>query len=360
MDLGFEREGADVVFATDHWEPAAETYKNNFENVRFLRDDIRNITRNRLVGELGTSGYTLDDIDIVIGGPPCQGFSRLNNKQIELDEMEKDERNTLFEEFLRIVEILDPHLVLMENVRDLINRKTSDGDLVKNNIVRAFNRVGYKCRHDVLEAENYGVPQKRRRIFFVGTNRSVSLHTPLPTHASTGWATAGDALDDVPADAPNMTYPDTSEEVIEKIRHIPQGGYYDDLPDKLKTKKYRCDCENTHDCPHEKEIVERYGTYLRRLHPDEPSLTVNTNEFIHPFEDRYLTPREMARLQTFPDDFAFAGGKEDVLRQIGNAVPVGLAHSFAETVCGYYPEIRDKERVDVTVGAKEAEDVLNF
>ena len=350
LDLGFERAGFDVALASDQWEPAAATYRKNRPNVRFLEEDVRELSAADVRGAVREAGHGVDDVDVVIGGPPCQGFSRLNNERIELDEMEKDRRNTLFEEFLRVVTVLDPQLVLMENVRDLINRQTSDDRYVKDLIVRQFEAEGYNCEYRVLEAERYGVPQKRRRIFFVGTNRDVPIRFPEPTTPAEGsWRTAGEALADVTDDLPNVTYANTGEKTLERIRHVPPGGYYRDLPDRLKTKKYRCDCADTDSCPHEPEIVKRYGTYLRRLHPDEPSLTVSTNEFIHPTEDRYLTPREMARLQTFPDEFAFEGTKTDVMKQIGNAVPVGLAEQLAERFREYYPEIRDAPRVDPDV-----------
>lgn len=347
LDLGFEKAGFDVAIANDKWEPATKTYKKNFEDTEFLDEDIREIGEEELKEALSKRGLTKDDVDVVIGGPPCQGFSRLNNEQIELDEMEKDDRNTLFQEFLRMVDILEPDMVLMENVRDLINRKTSDGEHIKDLIVEEFNKHGYKCDYRVLEAQNYGVPQKRKRIFFMGTNKDVSLRFPEPSHRESEWETAGQALADASDDLPNMRYPNTQEKTLKKIKHVPPGGYYDDLPDRLKTKKYTCDCEDTDKCSHEKQIVKRYGTYLRRLHPDEPSLTVSNNPFIHPTEDRYITPREKARLQTFPDDFAFEGNKTEVTKQLGNAVPVELGRKLALRIKDYYPDVRNEESVDV-------------
>jgi DNA (cytosine-5)-methyltransferase 1 len=349
LDLGFEQAGFDVVLASDEWAPAAETYRRNFPDVRFLEADVRELTGADVRAALDDAGYTPEDVDVVIGGPPCQGFSRLNNENIELDEMEKDDRNTLFEEFLRMVGVLEPDVVLMENVRDLINRKTSGDRYVKDLIVQQFNRVGYECEYQVLRAERYGVPQKRRRIFFVGTNRDVPVRFPTKTHPEGTWNTAGEAVAGATPDLPNMDFANTTNETLEKVEHVPPGGYYRDLPDHLKTKKYRCGCEDTDACEHEPVIVKRYGTYLRRLHPDEPSLTVSNNPFIHPTEDRYLTPREMARLQTFPDEFVFSGNKTEVMKQIGNAVPVGLARHLAEGLDEYFPEIATAERADPTV-----------
>lgn len=317
LDLGLEQAGFDVLLGTDVWEQATSTYEQNFDST-VLTADVTDLS-----GETLRSYLDTDSVDLVAGGPPCQGFSRLNNEQIALDAMEQDDRNTLFHDFLRLATSLDPNVILMENVRDLINREMSDGTLVKDAIVSAFEQEGYDCEYRVLNAEEYGTPQKRRRIFFIGVPSSSETQPsalfPQKTHTNS-YKTAGEALDGVHDGLPNMYYTNSSDETIEKMRHIPQGGYYDDLPDRLKT---RDDDGN---------IVKRYGTYLRRVDPDEPSLTINTNLFIHPDEDRYLTLREMARLQQFPDSFEFTGNKGDVLKQIGNAVPVGLAEAIGESI----------------------------
>lgn len=335
LDLGLERAGFEVAVASDLWDEAMTTYEHNFSS-ETITEDVHDITKADIEEELQKSGYSTTDVTLVAGGPPCQGFSRLNNNQIELDEMEKDNRNTLFHEFLRLAEAIEPQVILMENVRDLINRETSDGTYVKDNIVSEFESAGYNCEYRVIEAEDHGVPQKRRRIFFIGVPEDSDLSPselfPEPTHDDSNYNTAGDALDGVDDSLPNMNYTNSSASTLEKIRHIPQGGYYKDLPDRLKTKKYRCGCDDTDSCDHEPEIVKRYGTYLRRLDADEPSLTINTNTFIHPTEDRKVTPREMARLQTFPDNFRFYGNKGDVIQQIGNAVPVSLGEAIGEAI----------------------------
>lgn len=349
LDRGFEKAGFDVALANDEWGPAADTYCKNNPDVKFIEEDVRKLGKRDLQSTLSKAGYSLSEIDVVIGGPPCQGFSRLNNERIELDEMEKDRRNTLFEEFLRIVTIIDPQLVLMENVRDLVNRQTSDGRYVKDLIVREFESNGYKCEYKVLKSEEYGVPQKRRRLFFIGTNRNIPIRFPEPETSVGKQPTVNEALAGIDESLPNMTHANPQEKTLEKIKHVPPGGYYRDLPDHLKTKKYRCDCEDTDTCPHEPEIVKRYGTYLRRLDPEEPSLTVSNNLFIHPIEDRYLTPREMARLQSFEDGYVFQGTKTEVLQQIGNAVPPGLGEAIAEQFRRYYPEIREESRVNPDV-----------
>lgn len=326
MDLGFEQAGFSVEVANDFWKPAEKTYRKNFSDTTFLSGDIRDITTEQI------QNHVSKDVDVLIGGPPCQGFSRLNNNTIRLDEMEKDDRNNLSLEFIRVCKALKPEYFVMENVFDLVNRETSDGELVKDLIIDTFDTIGYNVEARVLRAEEYGVPQKRRRMFFVGSRDSYPEFPPKTAKKPSVQMTAGEALTDVTESLPNMTHRDTSEDTLEKIRHIPQGGYYKHLPDRLKTKEYPCECDDKSECEHTKQIVKRYGTYLRRLNNSEPSLTVSRNPLIHPTEDRYITPREKARLQTFPDDFVFVGNKVEVVKQIANAVPPELAEAIGTQV----------------------------
>jgi DNA (cytosine-5)-methyltransferase 1 len=310
LDKGLEQAGFTTLIANDVWDAAVDTYRKNFPDTRVLHQDAT---------ELETEEFTdkiTQDVDIVTGGVPCKGFSQLNNRQLEHTGFEKDERNTLFEDFLRLGAACDPEFIVMENVRALVSRETSDGDYVRDNIIEVFENYGYTCDYKVLKAEQYGVPQKRRRVFFVGSQSGEPVF-PEETHTE-DFNTAGEALDAVHDDLPNMRYANTSDRIIEKISHVPQGGYYKHLPDK-----YKATDENGN-------IQKRFGSYLRRVDESEPALTVNSNAFIHPTQDRYLTPREMARLQTFPDDFIFTGNKGDVLEQIGNAVPVELGQVFGE------------------------------
>lgn len=347
LDLGFQKAGVNYIFGSDVWTPAGETYRENFDH-RFVEKDIQEFSDDEIEQVIEEEGYSMDDVNIVTGSPPCKGLSRLNNERIALDEIEKDDRNLLFMEFLRIVDKLNPEVVVMENVDDLSNRQTSDGRYLVDIIEQEFNRKGYKVEYRILDAEKYGVPQKRSRMIFIGYRKSVSPVFPRPTHTQFP-ETAGEKLSDIDSELPNMDFYDEDEETVEKMKHIPQGGYYKDLPYELKTKKYRCNCEDKDKCPHDKQVVQRYGTYLRRIDPDEPSLTVSNNPLIHPTENRYVTPREKARLQTFPDDFKFKGTKDEVEEQIGNAVPVKLGEVLAEHLVDFYPEIRDMDSVEPSV-----------
>lgn len=320
LDVGLEQANIDVALASDIWDEAVNTYRNNFSNT-VINEDVADVSNDDLIQALESDGYSKEDINVVAGGPPCQGFSRLNNEKIELDEMEKDDRNTLFTEFVRLAVSVEPDIILIENVRDLINRQASDGSYIKDHIVTEIEEHGYDCDYRVFKAEEFGVPQERRRIFFVATSADLSPSEVFPQPTTKGNPkTAGEALKGVDDNLPNMRYTNSKDSTIEKIKHIPQGGYHKHLPDRLKKKD---DNGNP---------VKRYGTYLRRLDPDEPSLTINTNSFIHTTEDRYLTPREMARLQSFPDNFEFLGNKGDVVQQIANAVPPKLGKQFGEQI----------------------------
>lgn len=332
LDLGFHNSHYDIAIASDFWEQAMITYNHNFDDTITTSEDINNIDEEKIKELLSETEYTIKDIDVVIGGPPCQGFSRLNNRNIHVDEIEKDDRNTLFEEFLRVSSIIDPDIILMENVEDLITRKTSEGDFVKDNIVEAFNHYGYNCEYQVLNAVDYGVPQKRKRIFFIGS-KNTRVYFPDEQQKK---IPASEALKGITDSLPNMNHRNSSEKVIEKIKHVPPGGYYKHLPEKYKVKEYKCDCNNKNECEHEPQVSRRFGNYLRKVNPEEPALTVSANEFLHPTENRYMTPREMARLQTFPDWFEFKGTKGDVMKQIGNAVPPKLAKELADEILGFF------------------------
>jgi DNA (cytosine-5)-methyltransferase 1 len=179
--------------------------------------------------------------------------------------------------------------------------------------------------------EKYGVPQKRTRVIFLATNVK-KLIEKLNENKDIGFPkeskniiTVGEALSSINdnEDLQNHTFTVNEPETIIKIKHIPQGGYYEHLPKKLKTKKIRDGKE---------VIVKRYGSYLRRLHPDQPSKTITNNYIIHPTKDRYLSNREMAILHSFPKDYKFEGGLGSVSQQIANAVPPKFAEKMAAKV----------------------------
>jgi len=324
LSLGFESAGFNVVFSNDFWKPAATTYKANFQKVVFSEDDVKVLDKEKIETILQSKGLKIDQIDVVMGGPPCQGFSRLNNLKLD----SKDPRNSLFREFVRLVSIIKPKFVLMENVFDLSNRKTAEGQYVKEIIVEEFKKIGYNVIYKVLNAADYGVPQKRRRIFFLGTRlENVKLSLPEQTHSRYSQLSLDGRLMEkhipiekvlagVDEKLPNMNINGVDERIKEIMSHVPPGGYHAHIPHEIKVK-FGLSTE------------ARFGTYYRRLDNAEPSLTITDNPFIHPTENRWLTIREKARIQTFPDSFVFQGTASEQSQQLANAVPPLLAQKLA-------------------------------
>jgi len=328
FDLGFKNAGFNTVLANDFWNAAARTFKKNNPEVDFIEDRIENITEQRLNSILIEKGVK---IDIVIGGPPCQCFTRLNNNWH--NKRKQDQRNHLFKEYVRVIKYLKPSFVVMENVADLLCRTNEKGQLFKDLIIQSFRRAGYKVAYKVFETERYGVPQKRRRVIFLASNnKNAALSFP---EESSHISTTGEFLKNISNNArlPNHEITISEPRVQEIIKNIPSGGYYEHLPERLKTRKIRNG---------KLVVVKRYGSYYRRLKNDEPSITITNNYMIHPSKNRYLTNREKAALHTFPLDYEFEGTKEDVSQQIANAVPPALAKCIATHLLKIMKEVNCK------------------
>jgi DNA (cytosine-5)-methyltransferase 1 len=322
LSLGLHQAGFDVVGAVDSWRPAIETYGLNFAHP-VLDLDLANVTAHDLVKQLHleTAGT-----DLVVGGPPCQGFS------IQRIGADDDARNDLVLHFADLVLGLRPKLFLMENVPGLLGRRGRRLAAAFEDRLRAG---GYVVTTRMINAVEYGVPQFRRRVFVMGVSEEseLSVHFPPPTHATVEYRTVWDAIGDLPSPmdkmAPDVVDPlhvrtGLSELNLRRIRLIPPGGGFEDLPPALRVPAHRNGAAR---------IGHRnvYG----RLDPAKPSVTITARfdsftrgKFGHPYEDRTITLREGARLQTFPDHFRFAGSQEEIAALIGNAVPPQLAHAI--------------------------------
>ena len=320
FDLGFEKAGFNIALASDFWQPAAETFKANFPDTEFLLEDIKNLKKERLMRILQQKG--VKTVQVVIGGPPCQCFTRLNNNNLKRD----DQRNQLFKEYIKMIEALNPEFVVMENVADLLFRKDMHDNSFKEMIIASFNNIGYNVIYKIFKTEKYGVPQKRKRVLFLATNKDVELTFP---EESKKISTTSEFLKKIKNKKclKNHEFTESGPEVIKRIKNIPPGGYYEDLPENLKVKKIRGGKLVT---------VKRYGSYLRRIKNSEPAITITNNYIIHPEEDRFLTNREKATLHTFPESFEFFGGKENISQQIANAVPPELARRIAKHILKNY------------------------
>ncbi|WP_148219251.1 DNA cytosine methyltransferase [Azospirillum sp. B510] len=318
LTLGFVQAGFRPVFAIDDDRHAAETYRLNFGD-HIICGDIRQIE-------------SFPAADVVIGGPPCQGFSRLGKQTHGLPTEKSYEGNGLWAEYMRCVEQAQPKLFVVENVPDFFKHFAWEG------IQREAARLGYQLAHAVLHAADFGVPQKRQRAIIIGS-RVGKPRLPMPTHqqklnllGQPVWRTVRDAIGDLPLEPNNINRHDfrnASELSIRRYKAIPPGGNRKNIPDEIQLPCWK------NKNPKSGGSADLMG----RLLWDQPALTIRT-EFLKPEKGRYLHPqahrsitvREGARLQTFPDDFKFAGSNYQAAKQIGNAVPVLLARRIAETV----------------------------
>ena len=320
LDLGFEKAGFNIVLANDFWNTAADTFKHNFPNTEFISEDITKLDKNRILNILKKKN--INKIHVVIGGPPCQCFTRLNNNNLRRD----DKRNQLFLEYLRVIDFLHPDFVVMENVADLLVRKDTENRFFKDLICSSFNKLGYKVSYKVFKIEYYGVPQKRRRVIFLATNKNLSLTFPKETKKASTIEKFIQKIENL-KNLKNNEFTQSGKSILKRIKHIPQGGYYENLPENLKVKKIRAGKIVT---------VKRYGSYLRRLKSNEPSITITDNYIIHPNEDRFLTNREKATIHTFPLNFEFRGSRGAISKQIANAVPPEFARRIAAHILNEY------------------------
>lgn len=316
--LGFEKEGFDIILSTDFDEDCEKVHKINRPNIPFVRADIRTLS-NEKIDEL-LNGQT---VDVLIGGPPCQGFSTIGNRVSSDPERRTkyDPRNDLFREYIRILNHLQPKVFVMENVKGI---KTRDGGTIFEEIQRQFKETGYDFNCITLNAADYGVPQYRERVFFYGTRIGVDFEAPIPTHGENRnpYNIVLDAIGDLAnkgEEVSNHIPLKHGEKNIRRYQLIPEGGRLpeNDLPADLYRKNF--------------------GNTFKRLDRNKPSLTMvpGHNAFpIHPWLDRSLTVREAARIQTFPDDYIFSGRRDKQCMQVGNAVPVQLANAWAKQVKG--------------------------
>ena len=314
---GFMDAGFDPVLSVEMWKPAVDTHKTNYPEVPLWDRDIRSISNEEISKFAG-------NVDVIVGGPPCQGFSTIGKRLV------KDPRNELVFEFIRFVNTIQPKAFLMENVRGLLS---SDGGKIKRAIQEEFIRIGYNVISDVLCAADFGVPQMRNRVFFLGIRKDLEIQPsfPMPTNTKENYVTVGDAINDLlgkenqfPNHIPMKHNPIVEARIscIKEGEGIPADG----LPEAVSHGS-RSDYKNNE--------IKNFSHVYRRLSRYKPATTMvpGHNAFpLHPVANRSLTVREAARIQTFPDDVVFCGTRQDQCIQVGNAVPTLLAKKIAEQI----------------------------
>lgn len=341
---GFEQAGFEIVSAVEYDEKIAKTYSYNHPNTILYNKDIREISIKEIQDNFKLKKA---NIDVIVGGPPCQGFSMSGRRIRKKGKFLEDERNFLFLEFHKFVKILKPKFFIIENVPGILNYNDT---AIKEEIYSLFSD-DYAIDCKVLNAADYGVPQLRKRAFFIGSQNKQHKDKlfPTPTHTPEKYITLWEAISNLPQikngegeekiPANNLTpqtkyqktlsakksdfvYNHTSSkhknETLKKLEQIKIGQRQADLPKNLQTKSVHS------------------GSY-GRMHVNKPAFTLTTRintpsvgRIVHPYLNRTITPREAARIQSFPDDFRFIGNITTVGMQIGNAVPPILAKSLAE------------------------------
>jgi len=323
------RAGFKALLANEIERDFAETYKRNHPGTLMIEKDVREVDFNRESDRIGLRRGTLD---LVAGGPPCQGFSTVGKKELS------DPRNSLFEQFLRAVQELSPRVVLFENVSGF--KRLYRGS-VFDALRQRLSDQGYRTQWSVIDAVWFGLPQHRQRTIVVGWKGDKSFRFPEPTHgngllSAKPFVSLIEAISDLPSTGPGEKHDEylspPKNEFQELIRsgcskltehecsnyglrmrdilaRVPPGGTVEDLPAELRPRNY---FKNTY----------------ARLVPDKPAPTITRNfgtpsstRCIHPFQNRALTTREGARLQGFPDTYSFFGNRGSKNLQIGNAVP---------------------------------------
>lgn len=309
LSLGFEDAHFENVFSVELNPEFARTYARNFPGHNLIVDDIRNIEDDKIKELVGNT-----DVDVIVGGPPCQGFSIAGN--IGRTFMD-DERNRLFKEFVRFVSYIRPKMFVMENVAAMATHLK--GRTIQA-IVEAFEQAGcgYKVKYEVLNSVNYGIAQERRRIVVVGIRKDIETEFTYPEKTEKKL-TIKEVIDDLPklasgqeSEIPNHIAMKHSAQMLEKMSYVRDGGDRMDIPEKLRPKS---------------GDARKYIRY----DSTKPSVCVtgDMRKIFHYEQNRALTARELARIQSFPDDFIFEGASIQVQQQIGNAVPPKLAYQIA-------------------------------
>jgi len=355
MSLGFRMAGIKSILASDIDENCEKTFRRNFPDVPFICKDITDISHQEVTDMVGDAVP-----DIIIGGPPCQGFSLANKRRGKIAD---DPRNRLFYGFVKFVDWFSPKAFVMENVKGLLSMQ---GGKVIQTILEEFAKAGqygYNVAYKVLKASDYGVPQNRERVVLIGLRNDLGITPNFPMPLQHKYITVDEAIGDLPQieagqGAEVQEYRCAAQNDYQRMmrmgshyvlnhiamRHTPR------LVERFKAIKpgqSLIDVWESHGsvkrgAPSEKSDI-KFSQNNQRLHGDQPAPTIAASfqsNFIHPHLNRNFTAREGARLQSFPDDFVFEGMRTKMswekglsqYQQIGNAVPVLMAKAIAESV----------------------------
>jgi len=351
----------ELAFAVDVLPSATQTTKKNHDTAYVVNSDIRNLKPSDVKNRLTLCGK--DRLDLIIGGPPCQGFSSIRPFRSNDDE---DPRNTLFEEFAKYINFFRPKMFVLENVVGITTH--ANGSTLAQ-MQELFLELGYDTDWRIINAANYGIPQKRERFIMIGASDSAKIAFPEPTHTFNGKTIGSKRRDKMIVG--NDTLALSALSVMDAIDDLPEiesgksASYYNSpRTDYQRERRANMDKLTLHESTNHSEkmleiirhsgssissipshlITSGFSTCYSRLEADEPAntITVNfvhpaSNKCIHPKQNRALTPREGARLQGFDDDFVFCGTRAQIVKQIGNAVPPLIGRAIASAI---YSELK--------------------
>ena len=336
---GLKQNNIDIILSNEIEKDFSKTYSLNHKKTKVITEDIRNINFKKELKSLNHK-----NVDIVCGGPPCQGFSTVGSKN------KQDKRNSLFLEFLRAVNEVEPKVVIFENVAGF---KSLYSGIAYETLITQLEKIGYNVYSSVLDAADYGLPQHRKRTIVVGLLNNFKFQFPTKEYGKTKsliekpYIDVMSAISDLPplnsGEENNKYLSNPKNDFQKKMRGnlkiltehnasnygtkmkkilslIPKNGSVNDLPVSLRPKSY-------------------FNNVYARIDPSKPSPTITRNfgtpsssRCVHPFQNRALSTREGARLQSFPDDFVFFGSKTSKNLQIGNAVPPILGELIGKQV----------------------------
>jgi len=330
---GVKAAGFEIVATNELVEEYKNIYKQNFPKANFLPNDIKDITEsdiNKILDKYKA-------IDLMVGGPPCQGFSLAGKRDVN------DKRNTLFEYYLKIAEQIQPKVILIENVRLLTSMKDPNGSLVSKRILDTFEKIGYLSTFYNVNAKDFGVPQHRERVIFIAVRKDLKKNPSIPDikfgnsvnlfNSFQSYFTFGDAVSDLEfLESGEKSKTDKYHWAVKHPEHVIR--WLVDVPEG----KSAHDNEN-----HELRPPSGYNTTYKRQIWNEPAGTVATTygmisgcRNVHPIATRSLTTREALRLQSFPDSFKLIGNDGTIRTVIGNAVPPLLGYEIAKHLLDSY------------------------
>ncbi|RDC57573.1 DNA (cytosine-5-)-methyltransferase [Pedobacter chinensis] len=309
FSLGFDKMGFQNLFSVDIEKSFCETYQYNFSGHQLIQKDICALSDAEI-----KYYQENNEVDVVIGGPPCQGFSIAGNIGRKFAD---DPRNRLFKEFVRVVKIIEPKFFVMENVARLYNH---NGGATRKEIIKDFEDLGYTVDCKILNSADYGVPQIRKRVIFIGAKNTKKII--FPSKEVEKYISVKEALAHYPklisgeeSTVHNHVAMSHSPQMLTKMSYVTDGGDRNEIPASIRPKS---------------GDVRKYIRYKSDL----PSVCVtgDMRKIFHYEQNRALTVRELAKLQSFPDDFVFKGTKISQQQQVGNSVPPKMAEAIAGAI----------------------------